>query len=321
MKNKKTNVGILGLGNMGRHHARIYHELPSANLLGIYDPNQEKCQELAAQYNCKSYISTDELLKNNHIEAINIITPTNTHHEIALKTLKANKHTFIEKPISDCTKKATTIMTLAKEKKLKLMIGHIERFNPAIIKLKQLINQKKLGSIISIHTKRIGPFPSQIKDANIMIDLAIHDIDIVCDLMNKTPSKITATTHNALIKDREDYAEIMLSFDHQTAIIQSNWISPKQERTLSILGTKGLIDLNYKTQEITFYETKLENHTKTNPKFIETTPQKIPVESKEPLFLELSHFIDGIQNKSQIIPTGEVGLNALKICETILNQK
>ncbi|RAP32505.1 oxidoreductase [Candidatus Marinamargulisbacteria bacterium SCGC AG-414-C22] len=314
---KKTNVAVVGLGNMGRHHVRNYFEIEEANLVAVCDFNQEKADQYAKQFQCKSYTDLAELLDKESIDAINITASTSAHYAIAKLALSKGVHVFVEKPICDTVLKADELIKIAEEKSLTLMVGHIERFNPAVQKLKEIITDGKLGKITSLISRRVGVFPPQIKDANVVIDLAVHDIDIFNYLLDKQPDTVVGNAGRALIDGREDYAELFLTYGDQNGFIQVNWITPVRIRQLSITGTKGYAELNYMTQSLTFYESNInEEEDQAGDqviKFAETTAEDIELDKKEPLKEELRHFLNCIQTQTQPLVHGDVGKQALEI--------
>lgn len=327
MSNKKINVAVIGTGHIGRHHVRNYSELACSRLVAICDLNQKIGKKLAQQYHCKFYHDYQKMLDTEPIEAISIAVPTKLHKTVALDVIKKKINVLIEKPIASTTKSAKQIIEAAQKNGIKLTVGHIERFNPAVTALKQMIKQGKLGKITSIIAKRVGPFISRIKDSGVLIDLAVHDIDIINHLLEKKPTKIYANGGRAIGRrreDHEDYADIFLNYDGSTSgYIQANWITPVIIRELHVTGTKGYAQLNYITQELNFYKSTYKKGYDDYGDFVIKfgTPQKIsiPVTNEEPLKLELKAFLESIQKNIQPQITGNDALDALEISLKALN--
>ena len=320
----KLNVAVIGLGNMGRHHAKNYHNIDTANLVAVCDKNPDTVENFSREYHCNGYTSLDAMIANETLDAVSVVAPTFLHYEIAKTLIKNDINLLIEKPICDNVEKAKELVTLSQERDLTLMVGHIERFNPAVAKLKSLIDSDRIGKITSLIGKRVGIFPSQIKDANVIIDLAVHDIDIFSYLLNKQPDNVYANSGRALVNGREDYAELFLTYGDQNTFIQVNWITPIRIRNLAITGTRGYAELNYMTQELVFYESNyskevdpLGEHVIT---FSESKKEVIPVEKKAPLEEELRHFLDCVKTKRTPLITGDHGLNALSIAIQAMKQ-
>lgn len=319
---KKTKVAVIGVGNMGRHHVRVYSELTNVELVAISDINKNIGETIARKYGCKFFRDYKEMLKKEEIDAISIATPTSLHKDVALDAINANKHVLIEKPIADTVENAKKIIKAAKEKNVKLMVGHIERFNPAVRKLKEIINKGKLGDIKTIIIRRVGLFPPQIKDTNVIIDLAIHDIDICNYLLCKEPIVLHATAGKALTNKQEDYADIFLRYGAINVFIQVNWITPVKIRNLSITGTKGYAELNYITQDLKIYESIFEKpNDETFEEIVKFGQPKeiyININKKEPLKEELKSFISYV-NGGKCEASGEEALKALEVATNIIN--
>ncbi|MEW5896129.1 MAG: Gfo/Idh/MocA family oxidoreductase [Nanoarchaeota archaeon] len=320
------NVAVIGLGNMGKHHARNYSIIPNAHLVAVCDLNEELAKTTAAKFSCRAYTNYQEMLENEDIKAVSIVVPTSFHKEVALECMKRKIDVLIEKPIADRITDAEDIIKEAKEKDLILQIGHIERFNPAVQKLKEIVGQGKLGEVSSVIARRVGTVPVQIRDANVVVDLAVHDIDIINYIYESTPNEIYSNLGKAMIEKREDYAEIFMKYGKKSGFIQVNWITPLKIRNLSVTGSKGYAELNYITQELVVYES---NYTK---EIVDEygdyvlhfgTPNRIniDIDNSEPLNLELRSFINSVLTRQQPLVTGKVGLDALKIALDVMNNK
>jgi UDP-N-acetylglucosamine 3-dehydrogenase len=308
-------VAVIGIGNMGKHHARIYSELKNCNLVAVCDLDKGK-KSIAKRFGCRFYTDYKEMLTKEEIDAVSIAVPTIYHKDVALDCIKHGKHVMIEKPIADQVEHARKIINIANKNKVKVAVGHTERFNPAVQRLKDIINRGGLGNITTLIARRVGVFPPQIKDANVVIDLAVHDIDVFNYLLDKKPTRIYAMAGKALIDHREDYADILLKYDGTNAFIQVNWITPVKIRNLAVTGTKGYAELNYITQELVFYKSRYWRGEESFSDVVRFgTPKKIKIKIKkaEPLKIELNDFLNCIKNNKQPLVTGEDGLCILKI--------
>ena len=202
-------VGVIGIGNMGSNHARIYSEM--SNLAAVSDVNEELGKKVSEKFKCKFYKDYKEMLEKEEIDAVSIVVPTSFHKKVALDVIEYGIPFLLEKPIADTLENANEIINKAKEKKVRFMVGHIERFNPAVIKLKELLDNFELGEINSIICRRVGVIPPKVRDTNVIIDLAVHDIDIFNFLLNKKPTKLYGSLGNSLIKNG-DYADLLLKY-------------------------------------------------------------------------------------------------------------
>lgn len=307
-------VAVIGVGNMGKHHARVYSEMDGVELVSISDID-EKREEVAKRFGCKFYNDYKEMIEKEEIDAVSIVVPTKLHKDIALECIKHGKNVLVEKPISDTPENAREIINAAKEKGVKLAVGHVERFNPAVQKLREIIKKGELGDITTVVARRVGVFPSQVQDANVIIDIGVHDIDILNYLLERKPDKVFARSGKAISKNRDDYADILLKYDGANAFIQVNWITPVKIRNLAVTGTKGYAELNYITQELVLYRSNYRVIDDFSDVIKFGTPEivKIDLDKSEPLKVELNSFVNCIKNDKEPVVSGEDGINALEV--------
>lgn len=322
--NKKIlNVAIIGCGVMGSLHARVYSNMPNVKLVAVCDINSSNAKKLASLHKLKHYLDYRKMLKKEKIGAVSITVPTALHKEVALFCINLGVNILVEKPIAATVHEAKLIAEAAHKKRVILTVGHIERFNPAVLKLKDLIKKGLLGKLVSIVVKRVGLFPPRVKDINVVTDLAVHDLDIVCALLNKFPKSIFATGGKGINTDRIDYADIFLDFDGTSCYLQVNWMTPIKIRTLSVTGTLGYAELDYVTQELILYKS---NYLKDVPeefkKFVTALgkPKKVAVKVKkeEPLKLEIMDFVKSVSTGKKPLVSAKEGINAVKLSEIVL---
>jgi UDP-N-acetylglucosamine 3-dehydrogenase len=300
----QVNVAVIGCGSWGCNHARVYDELPGVNLRAVTDINPQTAEGIGKKHGVKWYTDIDKFLQDPDIELISICTPTITHADIALKAIEAGKHLLVEKPMTNTIQEAQTLINKAENKGVKLTVGFVERFNPAVQEAFKLTESGKIGDVILAHTRRVSRNPLRIGDVGVIKDLAIHDIDITSSLFHDPPQTVYATA-GSIAHKYEDYANINVGYTrNRTAFIETNWLTPRRVRTLTITGTEGIINVEYTTQQLT----------------IENTVQSIQpfLPYREPLYLELEHFIQAVINDTQPQITGHDGLRALQICEAAL---
>lgn len=292
-------VGVIGIGTMGQHHARVYSspEL-GCELVAVADVNLGKAREIGNKYGVKTYTNYKDLINKEEVEAVSIVVPTLMHKKVALDFIKAGTHCLIEKPIAANLEDAREMIKEAERNNVKLAVGHIERFNPAVTKLKEIIDEGILGELIIISTRRVGPFVSRIKDVGIIVDSATHDIDVARYLIGKEPVKVFAKSGGVKHK-RGDHAIIVLDFGNSSSAIEVNWFTPHTVRKLVATGTKGIAYLDYLEQKIKVYNAEW----KMSPK----------IGRKEPLILELEHFLECIKKNENPIVNGYEGLKVLEI--------
>jgi UDP-N-acetylglucosamine 3-dehydrogenase len=299
-----TNVAVVGCGVWGSNHARVYSEIHNTKLLAVVDADEKRAQEIAKKHHTTGYSDPKPVLENPDIQVVNICTPTITHYDLAMASIKAGKHVLVEKPMTDNTEQAKKLIEAAANEGVKLTVGFVERFNPAVQEAIKRVANGEIGDVVLAHTRRVSRRPQRIGDVGVIKDLAIHDIDIINHLFKDKPDTVFAIAGN--IKHKyEDYANINITYQgNRNAIIETNWLTPRRIRTLTITGTQGIINVEYTNQEIT-----IENETQMIQPYLPYV---------EPLRLELTSFIDAIEKNKEPYVTGFDGLSALTICEFAL---
>lgn len=295
-------VGVVGVGMMGQHHARVYSELAKeekVELVGVADANFERAKEIAKKFGTIPYADYRELARE-HLDAVTVAVPTSLHKDVALEFIKEGTSVLVEKPIADTIENAEALISAAEERGVTLMVGHIERFNPAVLRLKELISQGELGKLVTISAKRVGPMAARIRDVGIIIDLGVHDIDVISYLFDERVRTVYARAGNVVHPAGvEDHALITLGFDEGTGIVETNWLTPHKTRNLTVVGTGGIAYLNYIEQSLRLY----------NSDWI----KEAKIEKREPLRNEIEHFIGCVEAGKRPIVDGEAGLHALKV--------
>jgi UDP-N-acetylglucosamine 3-dehydrogenase len=315
---------VIGIGNMGRHHARIYAENHQIELKGICDYNEETGKSYSEKYNTQFYNNYIEMLDREKPDLVSLVTPTSTHNEIGKEVLNRGIHLLVEKPIADTVRNAEELIKIAERNNLILLVGHIERYNPGVTAIRDKIDKDFFGKISSIQFQRVGVVPPQIKDTNVVIDLAIHDIDLSNYLIGSTPDNVNANLNNTHLKNRFDSCDILMSYKNTSSYIQSNWITPVKIRNIIITGEKGYARLNLISQNIELYETIIEteydNYGDYIVKFKEPSFSVMEVLEQEPLTLEIDNFINAIKKKEKLRIEPRDALAALSIAIDINNK-
>tara|TARA_Y100000310_G_C20557110_1_gene751119 strand:- start:204 stop:1190 length:987 start_codon:yes stop_codon:yes gene_type:complete len=316
---EKLNIGVIGLGVMGTNHARVYSELENVNLVAICDSNIETLDLLSTKYNTNKYSNHKDMLDNEKIDAVSLCVPTLLHKNIALDIIKNKINLLIEKPIATTTDEATEIINQAKDNNIKLMVGHIERFNPVVTELKKRISDNELGNIFKVHCVRQSQFPQRIIDVGVIIDLSIHEIDNLCYLIESKIKRVFAETAQRIHSNHEDLLIGTLRFENNVlGVINSNWLSPKKVREITVTGEKGTFHADYITQELNFLEKEFAKNTFEYGSASNKQGLKIDINNKEPLKIELTEFINCISNNTDPMVSGSDGLNALNIAQKFL---
>ena len=293
--NTLLKVGVVGLGAMGHNHARLYSQL-KCDLVGVADADHARAQEIGEKYNVPFYQDYHQLLSK--VEAVSIAVPTTLHHNVAMDFLKAGVHCLVEKPIAFSLDEAREMIETAEKSHVNLAIGHIERFNPAVVSLKQVVDEGRLGKLLIISTRRVGPSVPRIRDVGVVIDSATHDIGVIKYLLGKEPisvfSKIGSLKHA-----KEDHAIILLDFDTAAACIEVNWFTPHKVRTLVATGSEGIAYLDYIEQKVTVCNSH--------------NDEVVNVLKGEPLKLEIEDFLNSIIVKRRPAVDGAEGYSILRI--------
>ncbi|MCL7412239.1 MAG: UDP-N-acetylglucosamine 3-dehydrogenase [ANME-2 cluster archaeon] len=290
-------AGVIGIGAMGQHHVRIYNEMEQVELVGISDVSQKRVNELAGLYGVKGYTDHRQLLEHD-LDVVSIVVPTTLHMSIGMDAIDAGAHILMEKPIADTLENAQRLSNAAKEAKVKLMVGHIERFNPAVMRLKEIIDSGTLGKIVSISTRRVGPYNPRIRDVGVILDIGVHDIDVISYLYGMKVNEVYAIA-GADIHSMEDHAAIMLRFDHEfSGLVETNWLTPHKVRKLTAIGVKGVAYLDYIDQTVELHDGGW--------------IRKAKINKEEPLQKELEYFVGTVTRGEDPQPSGEDGIHALR---------
>ncbi len=290
------NVGVIGVGSIGRHHARIFSEINDVNLTGVVDIISARAQQTASKYNCTAYTNYKEII--NSVDTVSIAVPTTMHYQIGLDLLKQNKNILIEKPITTKIEEAEELISEAAKRNLILQVGHLERFNAGVSLISNMVDKPQF-----IESKRLSPFLGRGTDVDVTLDLMIHDIDIILSLVNSEITDLRATGAKVLT-DNIDIAHAWIEFANGCiAEAVTSRIADEKLRQLKVFQHNSLLDLDYQSQEITCY-------TKINGDIGKETKK---LQEKEPLKEQLISFIECVKNSTQPVVSGHEGKEALKV--------
>ncbi len=313
----KIKVAVIGAGNMGKNHVRVFSEQNDVKLVGVVDLNENIGKDIANKFNTNFYKNYKEII--NGVDAVSIVVPTKFHYEVARNFLNANVDVLIEKPITLNLKEADELIKIAGKNRSILQVGHVERFNPAIIELNRYI---KPDEIISIDASRIS-FDARITDSGVVLDLMIHDIDIILSLINDKIEDISA--YGIKLKgEHEDFATALIKFKNGViANLTASRITQRRERKLKITQKDDYIKVDYMNKIIEVYkQAKSEYITEDkNVRFIYSDIVERPyIPQEEPLKAELKSFINCIKNRKNPVVDGEAGRKALELALKILDK-
>lgn len=293
-------VGVIGVGAMGKNHVRVYSQLPGVQLAGIADADPALTQSLAKKYRTTPYSDYRDLLSSG-LDAVSIAVPTSLHQEVAVEAARKGAHILLEKPIAESVGAAKAIIQAADSNGVKLMIGHIERFNPVVPVIKREIEGREVSLVEIV---RIGPFPPRIKDVGVVVDLATHDIDLIRYITGSEFRKVFSLTSRNL-GPHEDAALLMFEMENGIlARVSVNWLTPFKVREITIAARESFIRASLLDQRATSYSRYKENDS--------YLVKELSIPFGEPLKAELEAFVGSIENDVPPPVSGEDGLKALQ---------
>jgi len=289
-------VGVIGTGAIGQHHVRILSQMENVELVGIADLNPSVLSALVRRYGTRGYTDYRELLLNE-LDAVTVAVPTTLHREVALAAIESGASVLVEKPIADSLEAASE--RAARRAGVKLMVGHVERFNPAILALKRIIEDGEIGRVVSMSAKRVGPHNPRTRDVGIILDLGVHDIDVMQYLYGERIRRVFASAGKVL-HPHEDYSSMLLKFSNgYSGVIETNWLTPHKVRELTVVGTEGIAYVNYLKSTLRIYD--------------DNWIKEAKVEQREPLLNELAHFIECVETGREPLMSGEDGKHVLEV--------
>lgn len=299
--NTPLKVAVIGLGHLGKVHARIYGELPEAELIGVCDLDP-KAAEKAKELNIPFFSDSKELL--GKVDAVSIATPTSSHYTVAKDFLNAGIHTLIEKPITLKLEEADELIALAKEKNCALQVGHLERHNPGLKRIGEIANNIRF---FEIH--RLGPFTGRINDCGVVLDLMIHDLDIVMQLVNAEIESLDAVGIN-VITPFEDIANVRIKFENGSVCdMTASRLTPEKQRKIRIFQEDAYISLDYGEQTAKIFRKEGYN----------ITHEEVDIKKAEPLKEELLFFLNGIHSGKMLGKPDQAARDALELALRIID--
>jgi predicted dehydrogenase len=300
-------VGVVGIGVMGSNHARVLREMPGVELVGVADPDPKQAAFVGGALGCKTVSDVKELIAFG-VDAVSIAAPTHLHRDIALTCINKGVHVLVEKPIAPSVKEGREIIAAARRAGVTLMIGHVERFNPAVQAIKDAVSDEE---ILSIAITRVGPFPPRMSNVGVVIDLAVHDIDLICWF---TGSRITEVQPQlaSTMAEREDIA--LLQFRTESGVlahINTNWLTPFKARTVHIATKRKYVIGDLLTRQVTECFGFQPDGS--------YSMRHLSVGHAEPLRAELTAFMRAIRTGEDPAVTGEEGVASLEVAIQCLN--
>lgn len=303
MTETRLKCGVAGVGYLGQHHARIYDELDSVELAGIYDTDAARAREIADKYGCPVFETLEALAEA--CDAVSIVVPTDKHHAVAVPLLEGGCHLLIEKPLCESLEEAADILDRAKRSDVLVQVGHIEHFNPVMSFLEEAVSEPKF-----IMADRLAPFQPRGTEVGVTLDLMIHDIGIVLQLV-KSPVKQVQSVGVNVLSPTEDIANTRLEFENGcVANLNTSRVSNKKLREIRVFQPSGYLSLDFMNQA--GHVVKVKDG--------ELGSQEVPIEKGEPLKLELASFVESVKERKAPKVGGELGRTALELAIQITRQ-
>ena len=297
---KRPRVGVVGVGHIGSNHARLYAEIPAADFTAVYDVDLARASAIAKKYGVAAAKSLEEFAKL--VDAASVSTPTSSHHQIALALLRRGKHLLIEKPIAENPQHATELAELAARNQLILQVGHVERFNPVLSALEARLTHPRF-----IEAHRLSSYPNRSTDIGVVLDLMIHDLEIILHLVRSPVQNIDAVGVPVLSRG-EDIANARIRFENGcVANVTSSRISPERMRKIRVFQEDAYLSLDYEKQSGEIYRRESGKITR----------DKVPIEREEPLKQQLVSFIECASTGRQPRVSGFQATAALELAVEI----
>jgi UDP-N-acetylglucosamine 3-dehydrogenase len=311
-------AGVIGVGSIGQNHARVYRSLPGAKLVGIADANLQAAAKVGEFNNVPFYDSLDKLIDSQSPDLVSVAVPTSLHFEVGCALIERGVHVLMEKPITSTLDQAEKLVELAAKKGVVLAVGHIERFNPAVMELRRRLKESMAGRIYKVFAQRLSPYPPRIRDAGVVIDLASHDIDLMRYLIDEPITKVYGETLQSINSDREDLFDGLLRFKGgAVGVLDVNWMTPTKIRRLTVTGSRGFFECNLLSQELFYYENDSApsqwDALSVLRGVTEGNVLGIRLQRHEPLAAEINDFVSAVREGRRPLVTGEDGLETLRL--------
>jgi predicted dehydrogenase len=306
---------------MGRNHMRHLSTREGCSLVAVADPEPGLVQDAVGKTGATGYPDALAMIDEADIDAVVIATPTTAHAVLAMAAIGRGLPVLVEKPLAATVAEGIEVVSAARARGVPLQVGHVERFNPAVLELGRRLEHGWVGSIYSITSRRAGPFPARIRDVGVTIDLATHDADILSWIARERPTRVYAETAQRLHASNEDLLFGLLHFPSgATGMLDVNWLTPAKRRQLSVVGESGMFELDYLTQRLTFTSADVGSPTIIDgyATTFEGNVVTVDVATHEPLAAELDSFLDVVRRGGRPTVDGEDGLWALQIASCLL---
>lgn len=312
-----VNIGVLGVGRMGQRHCRVYSNLRHAHLAGVCDANRAQGEKVAGQYDVPYFATLEEMLK--HVDAVSVVTPTPLHYEQARRCLDYGAHVLVEKPLTETLAQAERLAELAETSGRVALVGHLERFNTAYIELKNVLDGEPQP--LALNFRRLSPREGSNLDVDVVLDLMIHDANLVLDLMGRLPDSVEADGL-MVFSGSLDHVIARLRYQRGPLItLTASRITEHKIRAVDVTAPKSYIECDLMEKTLRVHRHTIGEYLSHNHRGVkyrqESIVERIAVPIFEPLFLELQHFVDCILEGQRPHVTARDGLNAMRLVDMV----
>lgn len=317
---KRVRVGVIGVGRMGRNHCRVYSMLRHADLIGVHDMNRNNGQAVAEQYETHYFENIEELLDS--VDAVSICTPTPSHFDHAMLALRCGKYLLVEKPMTETLDQAHILAATAGNGGNNIVqVGHIERFNPTYVELKHIVDN--LTPLV-INFRRLSPYAGSNTAVDVVLDLMIHDIDLLLDLVGQEPLLLEATGISAT-GGAIDHAVATMQFENGLLLtVNASRVTEQKVRTIEVIAREAYVECDLLSKAIAIHHSTIGEYQSNSQRGVkyrqESYVEQIHVPSAEPLFLEIQHFVDCVRNHQSPLVGTQQGVRTLELAYQIVEQ-
>jgi predicted dehydrogenase len=319
-------AGVIGLGAMGAHHARVYGEMPGVELTAVADVDAARVAQATGGSALRGYGDHRTMLAEETLDLVSIAVPTGQHLEVALDVIGRGVALLVEKPLASSLAEGMQLRDAAAARGVLLTVGHIERFNPAVIALAERVRAGELGRVLQVHARRVGPFPHRVRDVGVVLDLAPHDIDVMRFVVGSEVTRVLAETEQRINTEHEDMLSGLLRFANGVVgVLDVNWLTPTKIRELSVLGERGMFIVDELARELTFFENDFEAHDQPGDwaarhlkGVTEGATRRLTVEKREPLRVELEAFARAVRDGTRPDVSPDDALAAMAVAEALI---
>ena len=307
-------LGVIGLGRMGQRHCRVYSNLRRAHLAGVYDVSPQVAERTGRQYDVPHFADLDHLLGS--VDAVSLVTPTPTHLPLAAYCLERGVHVLVEKPLAATAEQAAQLADLAEASGLRVQVGHIERFNPAYLELRHVLE----GSpVLAIDVRRLSAYESSNSDVDVILDLMIHDFDLVLNLLGREPDEVTA--HGLSVRGTSvDHAVVQMIYPTAPLVsLTASRVTEQKIRSIQVTLADAYVECDLLNKTIEMHRSTIGEYVNHNPQGVkyrqESIVERLHVPAFEPLFLELQSFVDCVIDNTTPLVTAADGLRAMQVAD------